>query len=77
MNSSLRIKVDEDLPKAAAQLLRARGYKDTMSVLDQDMGGWKDSALWEVVQSEHRFLITADKGFADIRTHAPGTHYGV
>lgn len=69
MNSSLRIKVDEDLPKAATQLLRAWGYEDTMSVLDQDMGGWKDSALWEVVQSEHRFLITADKGFADI--HSP------
>jgi len=41
------------------------------------MGGWKDQALWESVQSEQRFLITADKGFGDIRTHPPGTHSGV
>jgi hypothetical protein len=27
--------------------------------------------------SEKRFLVTADKGFADIRSYPPGTHAGV
>ena len=72
----MRVKVDEDLPRAAVQMLRDRGY-EAVSVLEQQMGGWKDPALWQVVQAEERFLVTADKGFADIRFHAPGTHAGV
>ncbi len=41
------------------------------------MGGWRDPDLWQAVQAENRFLITADKGFADLREHPPGTHGGV
>ena len=70
------IKVDEDLPCVAATLLREHGY-EAASVLDQGLGGWKDPALWKVVQAEGRLLVTADKGFADIRYHPPGTHAGV
>lgn len=72
----MQIKTDEDLPKAVASLLREHGYQ-VDSVIDQGMSGWKDSALWRAVQDEGRFLITADKGFADIRTYPPGTHQGV
>lgn len=72
----MRIKVDEDLPRAASQMLRDGGY-EAVSVVDQGMGGWKDPALWQAVQVEQRFLVTADKGFADIRSHAPGTHAGI
>ncbi|GAB4505099.1 MAG: hypothetical protein Fur0043_20940 [Anaerolineales bacterium] len=70
------IKVDEDLPRSATAFLRAQGY-DALSVAEQQMGGWKDAPLWKAVQSENRLLITADKGFADIRIHPPGTHAGV
>jgi hypothetical protein len=28
-------------------------------------------------QSEHRWLVTADKGFADLRRYPPGSHCGV
>ena len=73
----MRIKVDEDLPTDVAQMLRENCYEDSATVLDQEMGGWKDQDLWASVQSEERFLVTADKGFGDIRTHAPGTHHGV
>jgi len=73
---AMRVKVDEDLPGVATQMLRDRGYK-AVSVVDQGMGGWKDPALWQAVQAEQRFLVTADKGFADIRFHPPGTHAGV
>jgi hypothetical protein len=41
------------------------------------MGGWKDLELWRVIQEERRFLITVDKGFADVRSFPPGTHAGI
>jgi predicted nuclease of predicted toxin-antitoxin system len=72
----MRIKVDEDLPNAVVRNLREEGH-DAVNVLEQGLGGAKDAALWQVVQAENRFLVTADKGFADIRYHAPGTHAGV
>lgn len=72
----MRIKIDEDIPPVAARWLEERGYESN-TVIDQGMGGWKDPDLWEVVQAEERFLITADKGFADIRVHPPGTHAGI
>jgi predicted nuclease of predicted toxin-antitoxin system len=70
------IKVDEDLPEGVAALLRARSY-DAASIREQGMGGWKDPEIWTKIQAEQRFLITADKGFADIRFHPPGHHEGV
>ena len=70
------IKVDEDLPTAVNDLLKSAKY-DSTNVLDQNMGGYKDGPLWKAVQEEKRFLITADKGFGDIRFYPPGTHAGV
>jgi predicted nuclease of predicted toxin-antitoxin system len=72
----MQIKVDEDLPRIATSLLQDRGY-EAIDVVAQNMGGWKDPDLWQAVQAEQRFLITADKGFADIRRYPPGTHAGV
>ncbi|MSP13382.1 MAG: hypothetical protein EXR62_10560 [Chloroflexi bacterium] len=72
----MRIKIDEDLPRDVATLLRARGH-EAITVVEQGMGGWKDPALWQVIQHEERFLVTADKGFADVRAHPPGTHAGI
>ena len=74
---SLQVKVDEDLPAAIVQMLKAAGYPDTASVLEEGMAGWKDPPLWQAIQVEGRFLITADKGFGDIRFYPPGTHAGV
>ncbi|RIK31322.1 MAG: hypothetical protein DCC56_03815 [Anaerolineae bacterium] len=73
---ALKVKVDEDLPRRVAQLLREHGY-DAASVMEQNMGGWKDPQLWPVIQEEERMLITADKGFGDIRVYPPGTHHGI
>ena len=72
----MRTKVDEDLPRATVQMLRDRGH-EAVSVIEQGMGGWKDPVLWQAIQSEQRFLVTADKGFADIRSYPPGSHAGV
>ncbi|NPA90998.1 MAG: hypothetical protein GXO55_06075 [Chloroflexi bacterium] len=72
----LKIKVDEDLPRAAVVLLQEHGY-DAVGVHEQGMSGWKDHVLWRAVQEEGRFLVTADKGFGDVRVYPPGTHHGV
>jgi predicted nuclease of predicted toxin-antitoxin system len=60
----------------AVQILREHGY-DATSVIEQGMGGWKDPQLWIAIQSEESFLVTADKGFGDIRTYPPGKHFGI
>ena len=51
----MRVKVDEDLPKAVLTIVASYGH-DAASVLTQGMGGWKDPALWRAIQAEERFL---------------------
>ena len=59
-------KVDEDLPGDVATLLREAGH-DATTVVEQDLTGASDDALWRSVDQEKRCLITADKGFANVR----------
>ncbi len=72
----MKVKIDEDLPKNLAVILHKRGY-DVETVFQQGVSGWKDPDLWKSIQEEQRFLITADKGFGDIRAYLPGTHSGI
>ena len=72
----LRVKLDEDLPLDVALVLRNAGI-DTHTVREEGLGGCSDDDVWRQVQSDKRCLITADKGFADIRRHSPGTHHGI
>lgn len=71
-----RLKVDENLPKEIAELLQAHGH-DAVTVRDQGWTGAADDDLWQRIQQERRWLVTADKEFADIRLYPPGTHAGV
>ena len=71
-----RLKVDENLPREIAELLNTHGY-DAVTVLDQGWSGMADDDLWQRVQAEKRWLVTADKEFADLRLYPPGTHAGV
>jgi predicted nuclease of predicted toxin-antitoxin system len=73
---SVRFKVDENLPVEVAELLSAHGH-DASTVAAQGWTGVTDAALWPQVQEERRWLITADKGFANLRHHPPGSHVGV
>ncbi len=57
-------------------MMVARGY-DAATVAAQGWQGACDDDLWPRIQSEWRWLIRADKGFADRRLHPPGTHAGV
>lgn len=73
---SLRVKVDEDLPRDVAVIVAAYGIS-CKTVVEQGWQGLADAVIWERLQIERRWLITADKGFADLRTYPPGSHAGV
>lgn len=73
---AIRVKVDEDLPQEVADTFTGYGY-DATTVLRQGWQGLRDEELWIRVQQEERWLITADKGLADLRFYPPGTHAGV
>jgi predicted nuclease of predicted toxin-antitoxin system len=70
------VKIDEDLPRQIADLVAGRGY-DAATVMGQGWQGASDDELFPRVQNEGRWLITADKGFADLRLHPAGSHAGV
>jgi predicted nuclease of predicted toxin-antitoxin system len=70
------VKVDEDLPHDVAELAAKRGF-DVKTVVGQGWQGFEDSQIWKRIQIEGRWLITGDKGFADLRVYPPGSHAGV
>jgi predicted nuclease of predicted toxin-antitoxin system len=72
----MKIRRDEDLPKAVAEMVRKQ-ILDTVTVAEEKLSGTLDPDLWKTIQEEKRFLITGDKGFANIRHYPPGTHSGV
>lgn len=72
----LRVKVDEDLPAAVAAMFRRAGH-ETTTVVEEGLRGAKDKCVWQAVEGEERFLVAADKGFANARVHPPGTHSGI
>lgn len=71
-----RFKVDENLPDEIAELLRQYGH-NAVTVVDQGWEGFADSELWRGIQAEGRWLVTADKEFADLRRFPAGSHAGV
>jgi predicted nuclease of predicted toxin-antitoxin system len=72
----VRLKVDENLPDQLADLLIQHGY-DAVTVADQGWRGMADAGLGQGIQAEGRWLVTADKEFADLRRFPPGSHAGV
>jgi predicted nuclease of predicted toxin-antitoxin system len=73
---AVRLKVDENLPDEIADLFVRDGH-DAVTVADQGWRGMADSELWQGIQAEGRWLVTADKAFADLRRFPPRTHAGV
>lgn len=69
----MRFKIDENLPKAIVSRFQTDGY-DSISVLDQNLGGRSDNSLAEVCRKEDRVLITLDLDFADVRAYPPQSH---
>ena len=72
----MRFKLDENLPVELADMFREAGH-DSVTVLDQDLMGARDSDLTAVCMREGRVLVTFDTDFADIRTYPPDAYPGL
>lgn len=72
----MTFKIDENLPKDAAELLRSRGF-DAETVREESLAGAGDDVIADTIQRENRVLITLDLDFSDIRTYPPEHYSGI
>jgi predicted nuclease of predicted toxin-antitoxin system len=72
----MKLKIDENLPEEAADLLRTAGH-DAQSVHQEGIAGASDERIVDVLRSEHRAFITLDLDFADIRAYPPSEFCGL
>jgi predicted nuclease of predicted toxin-antitoxin system len=72
----MRIKLDENLSKEAAEIFRQAGY-DTESVFSQGMAGSPDRKIISVCQFEKRCLVTLDLDFANPFLFPPDQYSGI
>lgn len=72
----MQFKIDENLPEDVASILSDAGH-DAVTVLWQKLGGAEDQKIAQICQGENRILVTADAGFADIRTYPPEVYPGI
>ena len=67
---------DESFPDPTAELIESWGYS-VKKARDVGLSGAKDQHVFEAAQREGWILLTADKGFGDIRVYSPSLHLGV
>jgi predicted nuclease of predicted toxin-antitoxin system len=72
----MKFKLDENIPVEASALLREAGH-ESLTVLDQNMGGEEDERIIHACRHERRVLVTLDLDFADIKTYPPSEHQGI
>ena len=72
----MRVRLDENLPAEAAEVLRAAGL-DVATVPGQALSCEPDSAIAAVCRVEARALVTLDTDFADLRTYPPDRTAGI
>lgn len=72
----MKFKLDENIPVEASALLQEAGH-DSMTVVDQNMGGEEDMQIIQVCSREQRALVTLDLDFADINTYPPSKYHGI
>jgi predicted nuclease of predicted toxin-antitoxin system len=64
----LRFLVDENLPGAVAELLRADGH-DVLAVAPSAFRSADDTELWALAARERRVVVTRDLGFPHPLSH--------
>lgn len=72
----MRFKLDENIGKGAAALLRDAGH-DVSTVTDQSLSGTKDENLFEVCAGEGRALVTLDHDFGQVLRFPPERSAGI
>jgi predicted nuclease of predicted toxin-antitoxin system len=72
----LKIQVDENLPVAIADDLRAMGHD--ADTVDAERLSWADDpTVIAAATAAGRALLTLDKGLADVRTYPPANYAGI
>ena len=72
----MKIKFDENLPVSLAVILLNLQH-DGHTVAEENLSGSSYREVWEAAQRYHRFMITQDLDFSDLRRFLPGTHCGI
>ncbi len=72
----MRIKLDENISTSAGEPLRSAGH-DVDSVVDEGLAGASDGKELAEATARNQLVVTLDRGFADVRTHPPGSHAGI
>jgi hypothetical protein len=74
--SALGFKLDENVARDVAVLLREHGY-DVRTVHEEQLAGEPDSVVIAACQREVRILLTLDLHFADVRQYPPWETPGI
>lgn len=72
----MKIKLDENMPAAMAELLRQYGH-DVATIVQEGLEGAPDESVATIASAEGRILLTFDRDFGDIRAYPVGTHGGI
>lgn len=72
----MRIKLDENLPRSAKQVLADHGH-DVDTVADEGLAGSADPTVVAEATTADRLLITLDRGLGDLRRYPPGSRAGI
>jgi hypothetical protein len=72
----MRLKLDENLGRRAAELLRGRGH-DVQTVPDEQLGAAADEVVIRACRAERRCLVTLDLDFGNPLLFAPTEYAGI
>ncbi|MFL5269458.1 MAG: DUF5615 family PIN-like protein [Stellaceae bacterium] len=72
----MKFKLDENLSRAAGDLIRAAGH-DIVTAVEQGLRGAADERIFEVCKGERRTLITLDRDFGQVLRYPPAAGAGI
>ncbi|MGH6929867.1 MAG: DUF5615 family PIN-like protein [Dongiaceae bacterium] len=70
------LKLDENLPDVARELLQTAGH-DAATAREEGLAGATDDALLTAAAREARVLVTLDLDFANVRRYDPANTAGI
>lgn len=72
----MKLKLDENLSRRAAELIRAAGHH-AVTVFSQGLRGAVDEKLFDVCTAESRALVTLDRDFGQVLRYPPAASAGI
>ena len=72
----MKLKLDENLPRRATEVLSQAGH-DVDTVVQEKLTGAADPEVVRAAAAAGRLLITLDRGMGDVRAYPPSSHAGI